>query len=42
MRGEKPLFTKLLLSTQIIDEVLPLLWEVRLSDPDIILRVVRK
>ncbi|XP_031640158.1 SCY1-like protein 2 isoform X1 [Contarinia nasturtii] len=26
--------------SQIIDEVLPLLWEVRLSDPDIILRVV--
>lgn len=28
--------------SQIIDEVLPLLWEVRLSDPEIILRVVRK
>ncbi|XP_055689243.1 SCY1-like protein 2 isoform X3 [Lutzomyia longipalpis] len=26
--------------SQIIDEVLPLLWEVRLSDPEIILRVV--
>lgn len=27
---------------QIIDEVLPLLYDVRLSDPEIILRVVRK
>lgn len=27
---------------QIIDEVLPLLWDVRLQDPDIILRVVSK
>lgn len=25
---------------QIIDEVLPLLWDIRLSDPDIVLRVV--
>lgn len=27
---------------QIIDEVLPLLWDVRLSDPEVILRVVSK
>lgn len=27
---------------QIIDEVLPLLWDVRLTDPEITLRVVRK
>lgn len=32
----------LLLLWQIIDDVLPLLWEVRLSDPEIILRVVSK
>lgn len=28
--------------SQIIDEVLPMLYEIRLSDPEIILRVVRK
>lgn len=28
--------------SQIIDEVLPLLWDVRLTDPEIILRVVSK
>lgn len=33
---------RLLVRSQIIDEVLPLLWDVRLSDPEIILRVVRK
>lgn len=27
---------------QIIDEVLPLLWDVRLQDPDVTLRVVSK
>lgn len=36
------LFCFVLPFIQIIDDVLPLLWEVRLSDPDIILRVVRK
>lgn len=35
-------FTSFVSTIQIIDDVLPLLWEVRLSDPDIILRVVRK
>lgn len=28
--------------SQIIDEVLPLLWDVRLQDPEVILRVVSK
>lgn len=28
--------------SQIIDEVLPMLWEVRLQDPDIVLSVVSK
>lgn len=28
--------------SQIIDEVLPMLYDIRLSDPEIILRVVRK
>lgn len=36
------LLVLLLLLWQIIDDVLPLLWEVRLSDPEIILRVVSK
>lgn len=41
-RNGTNIYANFLSPTQIIDEVLPLLWEVRLSDPDIILRVVRK
>lgn len=37
-----PTYARLMLFFQIIDDVLPLLYEIRLSDPDIVLRVVSK